>query len=706
MNQGAQGGWSDYVLPIAALGAGIVSPEAGRAFGNTWVMLEHMNRRRADEAKLLREQESQEAMATQLEGMYGLTGLGRMAPGTQVNFANLVLSDRERLRKQSEDQSKRTGLAQQWTAPFLEQRSLDFAPAETFGPPSAAEDHDRALKRFQGPPPAPTGPEARIVEDPTTTPGEAALSPVEQAAVEGLRQYPPPVPLPENRQPPDAPPGALRWQPPPAEEAPTYPPAFPPSVEQGVQDFLSPGPLQANQPAPYTRLPDQDVPLYQAISKGAEVTPEGAARMTGRTMEDFPGGQEAALKLAKLQREAEGAGSVSWHTTYDPSGKLHMTPTSPGGVGAPVPVPGMVRPQEAWQHIDSMTQQLIALQRGGVPDTDARVQDLQQRINTLRSFSVPPGGEIRGPAGGSPLAIGQKLPLGSDATAMVIGAERAKRAIGLVVTAATDPIVQHYLGPYGQYLARAQRSAPYAALGEVPEPVVQLEQNLSVVKNYVIKLITGAQMAREEVPRIMGELADMSYPPREFAIRLKQTADNITSMEGRVKELALRGHPAAKQMAEEEGLIPKAAPQAPGAGRAPTRDEVDQAKQMAGGDARKAAAILQGMGIDLDQRVLERDEDLGPFDAAAAPEAPPTVAQPLRRAPWPPPDDTEAPAAPPRMLFRPGRGSVPAEGVRTMQNEGTVPIVVNVRAPDGTITQVAVPAGGSINFPAGYTLAD
>jgi hypothetical protein len=156
-----------------------------------------------------------------------------------------------------------------------------------------------------------------------------------------------------------------------------------------------------------------------------------------------------------------------------------------------------------------------------------------------------------------------------------------------------DPAVRDYIGPYGQYRSTAQGKAPYEMLGKIPPAVVDLEQNIARVKNYSIKLITGAQMSEPEAQRIMKELPDLGQQPDVLARRMAATDANNAMMEGIIRDLVMRGNPQAQAFAKEVGLegVRLGAPNGAGIGN---RDAAPQNQPQPKGDAMLPAGQYSG----------------------------------------------------------------------------------------------------------------
>lgn len=177
------------------------------------------------------------------------------------------------------------------------------------------------------------------------------------------------------------------------------------------------------------------------------------------------------------------------------------------------------------------------------------------RVDRLKPMSFAYGGGIAGPSGQGPI-VKPEAPPTSNETAQGIAASKAARsAAQAALDAVSDPEVQKYLGPYAQYKSEAQRRTPFQLAGEVPPAVIDLEQNTAKVKNYLIKLITGAAVRKDEEPRIIAEAVDLKYPPKEYAQRMQRTLEMITQYEQVVRDLALRGDQKALAVANEVGLL-------------------------------------------------------------------------------------------------------------------------------------------------------
>ena len=161
---------------------------------------------------------------------------------------------------------------------------------------------------------------------------------------------------------------------------------------------------------------------------------------------------------------------------------------------------------------------------------------------------APPTGASEPRWKGEPKTVG-------DATAKdVMTAMQMRDAVNQIGQALKDPATKDYVGPYAQYWDSIQGKAPNEALGKIPPSVVQLDSNLHALQNYTIRLITGAQMNKDEVPRIMGQLPQRGNQADEFRQRVKMSMDNVSMMEDRIRSLALQGDTNAKLLATELGL--------------------------------------------------------------------------------------------------------------------------------------------------------
>lgn len=187
----------------------------------------------------------------------------------------------------------------------------------------------------------------------------------------------------------------------------------------------------------------------------------------------------------------------------------------------------------------------------------------RQALVLFKQVTAPEGARIFSPEAllnnntqspAQPLLEGPQKPVGQDVAIQVASAEASRNAIGNIRTALRDPIVQEYLGPYDQYRSDVKRRMPMGLAGDVPGSVVDLEQNVALLQNRTIKLITGAQMSEPEAQRIKSEGVDTKYRGPEFLRRLETTEKNNAILESKVKELALRGNPQAQQVAKELGI--------------------------------------------------------------------------------------------------------------------------------------------------------
>jgi len=176
-------------------------------------------------------------------------------------------------------------------------------------------------------------------------------------------------------------------------------------------------------------------------------------------------------------------------------------------------------------------------------------------------------------AGGAPgqtqpkMLVRSDTPASAEATMQLMGVTRAREAASRLAEAVSDPQTVDYMGKMSQYRLEAQRWAQdFKKFGvpmpekwtKIPEAITRMEQDTNTLKNYTIRLITGAQMNLSEATRIEGEIPNMSLQPSEYNIRLRQTLANTQMMERMVIQLALGGNQRARLVAEELGLpLPK-----------------------------------------------------------------------------------------------------------------------------------------------------
>ncbi len=168
-----------------------------------------------------------------------------------------------------------------------------------------------------------------------------------------------------------------------------------------------------------------------------------------------------------------------------------------------------------------------------------------------------------------PIALGPVPPVEGATTKDIISATMTRSAAENVMESMKDPVVKGYIGQWAQHKAGLQRLAPYELGGTIPPSVVKFEKNLAMVKNYTIKLITGAQMGEREADRIQKQLPDQGNQVGEFALRMEMTMQEQQKMEKIIVTMALRGDQKAKALASDLGLIgsggkPTVEPYAPG----------------------------------------------------------------------------------------------------------------------------------------------
>ena len=124
----------------------------------------------------------------------------------------------------------------------------------------------------------------------------------------------------------------------------------------------------------------------------------------------------------------------------------------------------------------------------------------------------------------------------------------------LLTSAKAEPVIEGYTGPYAQYRSETQRRAPFQLLGKVPPEVTELEFRMAVVENMILRLLSGAQVVEPEHRRIKRELPDQRLSKEENLVRLRLSKTNTVYLARRVRQLALRGDPVAKRLAEEYNL--------------------------------------------------------------------------------------------------------------------------------------------------------
>jgi hypothetical protein len=174
---------------------------------------------------------------------------------------------------------------------------------------------------------------------------------------------------------------------------------------------------------------------------------------------------------------------------------------------------------------------------------------------TLGVPGAPAGPQPPGPASSTARWQGDPAAVPDATTKDVVMAMQMRDAVNQIGQALKDPIVaQSYIGPYDQYRDWFQGKAPMEMGGKIPASVVQLDTNLHTLQNYMIRLITGAQMNQSEVPRIMGQLPQRSNQVDEFRQRMKMSMDNVSLMEDRIRTLALQGDQNAKLEMRALGL--------------------------------------------------------------------------------------------------------------------------------------------------------
>lgn len=211
--------------------------------------------------------------------------------------------------------------------------------------------------------------------------------------------------------------------------------------------------------------------------------------------------------------------------------------------------------QEYVTAVNTLEQAEAAFHAQPTPQNKQAVSLASTRVDRLKPIPFQYGGGISGPSGAPPIVKPEAPPVSADTATTVVAAGAARQAAQGALKALDDPIVNSYLGPYAQYKSEGQRRTPFQLAGDVPPAVVDLEQNNAKVKNYTIRLITGAAVRKDEEGRIVSEIVDTRYPPKEYRQRMQRTLENIDYLEQRVRDLALRGDQKALAVANEAGLL-------------------------------------------------------------------------------------------------------------------------------------------------------
>ncbi|HEV8714135.1 MAG TPA: hypothetical protein VGX03_15075 [Candidatus Binatia bacterium] len=198
----------------------------------------------------------------------------------------------------------------------------------------------------------------------------------------------------------------------------------------------------------------------------------------------------------------------------------------------------------AWQQLDISRGQLEEAQRAHRVGESQKERELRIKEATEGGFGKP---------------------LSAEATNLLTGIGRLRSSVGEIDRIAGDPekrkTVDSYIGPYASRTITAQQWAPGGVLGKVPDEVVDLQQNIATMKNYTIKLITGAALSVQEAERIMKELPDLSLPPDMFWRRYDNTKRKIADMEQTIYTAIVRGDRRALALWQElNGAPPAAAP--------------------------------------------------------------------------------------------------------------------------------------------------
>lgn len=114
--------------------------------------------------------------------------------------------------------------------------------------------------------------------------------------------------------------------------------------------------------------------------------------------------------------------------------------------------------------------------------------------------------------------------------------EREKSAEDLATLDALDNLKNLYsedfVGP-----ARGRAGAMMETFGGITEDEAKFRAANTALKNYVIKMITGAQMSEPEAKRILGQVPDPTNPPEVWKARLQETRKNIKRVAERRREV-------------------------------------------------------------------------------------------------------------------------------------------------------------------------
>ena len=165
--------------------------------------------------------------------------------------------------------------------------------------------------------------------------------------------------------------------------------------------------------------------------------------------------------------------------------------------------------------------------------------------------TMPPGVQLRA----GPLTLGAPTPSAPAAVEQAIGVGRLTNAGQIIDSIRSDPKkkaeVEGYLGPVGGRASWWQKNVPGGLAGTPPDTVVDLEQSVASYRNYVIKLITGAQMGEKEAERIRQEIPETTDPSSVFWRKYENSKKNVQMME----ELVRAGQ--AGQLPGRPGTTPK-----------------------------------------------------------------------------------------------------------------------------------------------------
>lgn len=164
--------------------------------------------------------------------------------------------------------------------------------------------------------------------------------------------------------------------------------------------------------------------------------------------------------------------------------------------------------------------------------------------------TMPPGVALHM----GPVTLSAPPPASSEAINQALGIERLRGAMTNIDAIKGTPElraqIDAYLGPIGGRVSWYQKNVPGGIFGQVPQSVVDMEQNIASYRNYVIKLITGAQMGEKEADRIRQEIPETTDPPDIFWRKYETSKKQV----GQMEDIIRRGQ------AGRGNLIPPASP--------------------------------------------------------------------------------------------------------------------------------------------------